>query len=189
MICCYRSVRAAAFRFAVILAASLFFSATNSRFCSAQDVVDDEAGTAQSSEGTNSTVITSDRLSYDAEKRFALFEGNVVVHDPQMNLAAETLTILFSEDNSIESIKAKGGVTISQADIKGTGDEAVYYIQEGKVVLTGNPRVQRKNDELSGETITFYRETGRMICEPNAILKLRSIPDLKDGGLQKERGI
>lgn len=171
------------------LAGSLAVLAASAVMCVAQAPDDPAAPAANPADGTNSTVITSDRLSYDAEKRVALFEGNVVVRDPQMNMTADTLTILFLEDNSIESIRAKGGVTMSQNEISGTGDEAVYYLQEGKVVFTGKPRIIRKHDELSGETITYYRATGRMICEPNAILRLRSIPDLKDGVLRRDQGI
>ncbi len=182
-------LRGVALRHAVIFAGSFLVLAAAAVLCADGTADDAETSGEPLAEGTNSTVITSDRLSYDAEKRVAVFEGNVVVKDPQMNMTANTLTILFSEDNSIESIQARGGVTISQDEISGTGEEAVYYLQEGKVVLTGKPKVTRKHDELSGETITFYRETGRMICEPNAILRLRSIPDLKDGDPRKERGI
>jgi lipopolysaccharide transport protein LptA len=159
--------------------------ALSSAFCGAQEARTDVSAAAEiSGDDTNCTVITSDRLSYDAEKKTAVFDGNVEVRDPQMNLNAEALTILFSEDHQMESIQARGQVKISQKDIIGEGDEAVYYMREGKVVLTGKPRIRRKNDELSGEIITFYRETGRMICEPNAVLKLRAMPEMSNDLLQ-----
>lgn len=154
--------------------------------CLCKLAADDSPGASTVGESTNCTVITSTRLNYDSKERTAVFEGNVVVTDPAMNIEANQLTVIFAADNKVNTIEAVGNVVIKQEDKKGLGEKAVYYVQEGKVVLSGNPKVQRKSDELSGETITFYRGSGRMVCEPNAVLKLYSTPEVKDGGLTKE---
>ncbi len=87
----------------------------------------------------------------------------------------------------MSSIEANGNVIIRQADMMGKSGAAVYDVREGKIVLSLKPRVKRLDDELSGEIITFYRGTGRMVCEPNAVLKLRVIPGMKDGGLKRNK--
>ena len=138
------------------------------------------------SEDTNCTVITSTRLSYNSQRRIAVFEGDVVVTDPELNIEADQLTVVFAEDNKVSTIEAVGNVVIEQEDKKGLGEKAVYYVNEGKVVLSGNPKVLRRSDELMGKTITLFRDSGRIVCEPNAVLKLYSTPEVKDGGLNKE---
>lgn len=123
---------------------------------------------------TNCTVITSTRLNYDQAKRVAVFEENVIVIDPELNINADRLTVFFAEDNKVATIEANGNVVIEQNETKGFAQKAVYAVKEGKVVLTGSPEVHRGSDELSGETITFWRYSGRILCEPRAMLKLYS---------------
>jgi len=116
------------------------------------------------------TVVTSERLTYDAQKQYALFENDVVVVDPQLKLSADKLTLWFDENGEAESIKAEGTVEISQEDKRALADVATYHVESGKIVLTGNPRVTRGRDLLQGETITFWRDHDKLVCEPEARL-------------------
>ena len=146
---------------------------------------EDETATSPGSpdaDSTNRTIITSDSLQYDAEQRNAVFTGHVIVSDPQMTMRSDTLTVAFTEDHQVATITAKGSVVITQGEISGTGGEAVYHVTEGKIVLSSHPRVRRQRDELSGDIITFYRGTGRLLCEPNAVLKLHAIPGSENAG-------
>ncbi len=116
------------------------------------------------------TVVTADRLVFDYKKQYALFEGNVVVSDPEMDLKAQSLIIKFSEDSEVQSIVAKTGVIIEQSDKRAEAGVAVYDVISGKVVLEDNPRVRRGRDILTGDTITFWRDENKMVCEPRARL-------------------
>ena len=116
------------------------------------------------------TVVTSDRLVFDYKKQYALFEGNVVVSDPEMNMKSQSLIIKFSENNEVQSIVAKTDVVIEQSDKRAEAGVAVYDVPSGKVVLEENPRVRRGKDILTGDTITFWRDENKMICEPRARL-------------------
>ncbi|MDD2236748.1 MAG: LptA/OstA family protein [Kiritimatiellae bacterium] len=116
------------------------------------------------------TVVTSDRLVFDYKKQYALFEGNVLVSDPEMDLKAQSLIIKFSEESEVQSIVAKTGVIIEQADKRAEAGVAVYDVISGKVVLEDNPRVRRGKDILTGDTITFWRDENKMVCEPRARL-------------------
>ena len=62
------------------------------------------------------TVITATRLTYDYKQRYALFEENVVVTDPELNLQADRLTVSFDADGKATLIKAEGRVLLSQQD-------------------------------------------------------------------------
>ena len=139
----------------------------------------DKADAALSRDKTNCTVITSTRLSYDRKKCIAVFEENVVVTDDELNIQADKMNVLFTKDNKVLSIEAEGNVIIANNDRKGFANKAVYYVEEGKVVLSDGPKIIRGSDEMSGETITFWRFEGRILCEPNAVLKIYSAEEMR----------
>lgn len=116
------------------------------------------------------TVITSDRLTFDAKQRIALFEFNVLVTDPKMQLAADKLTVQFDEKGQAKTIKAEGRVTITQLDRSAQSELATYDVPTGKIVLTGKPRITRGRDVLEGDVITYWRNEDKMICQPGARL-------------------
>jgi len=123
------------------------------------------------------TVVTSDRLTFDYKKRYALFEHNVMVTDPEMQLAADQLMITFNEDGDPLAIKAEGRVTITQSDKTAQAGVATYDLETGKIVLAKNPRVTRGRDILEGELITFWRDDNRMVCQPGARLVIHPEQD------------
>ena len=116
------------------------------------------------------TIITSDQLTADYKQHYALFDGHVVVTDPQMQLTSETLTVTFDANNKIKSIKAEGKVNIRQTDKLAKADVATYDIESGKIVLSGKPRVMRGKDMLEGEVITMFRNESRILVYPRARL-------------------
>lgn len=116
------------------------------------------------------TVITSERLTFDYKKQYALFEENVVVTDPEMQLASDKLTVKFDESGGARTIKAEGRVTITQADKTAQSQVATYDVESGKIVLAGQPRVTRGRDTLEGDVITYWRGQNKMICQPRARL-------------------
>lgn len=127
-----------------------------------------KAGGASSVEDV--TVITSDRLTFDYKARRAMFEQNVIVTDPEMQLAADKMTVQFDEKGKVTLIKAEGRVTITQADKTAQAGLATYDVQTGKIILAVKPRVTQGRDTLEGEVITFWRDENRMICQPQARL-------------------
>ncbi len=143
-------------------------------------------GTASSAADDKVTVITSDRLTYDYTKHYALFEQNVVVTDPEMKILADKMTVIFDEKNQAKTVKAEGQVYIIQADKKAKSDAATYSVDTGEIVLTGNPQVTRGRDTLSGDKITFWRNENRMKCEPRARLVIYPDGESKSalGGLK-----
>lgn len=136
---------------------------------------------------SNSTVITSTRLSFDQQTRMAIFRDHVVVTDPHVKITSDRLTILFSEENKVTTIEAEGNVVIQQGEKQATGQKARYEIGEGKFVLSGgHPIVQNGRDMLSADTVTFWRNSNRILCEPNARLIVRSERDIFTEGFMKE---
>ncbi len=130
--------------------------------------INDELGALEQAGGV--TIITSDKLTFDYNKRYALFEGNVVVTDPKMKLNGRVLTVRFDQKNEVESIIAKGDVRIQMQDKHSESALATYDVALGKITLEGNPRVMRGRDILEGDRIVFWRNENKMVCEPRARL-------------------
>jgi len=123
----------------------------------------------------DATVITSEKLTFDYIKKFALFENNVVVNDPRLQLSANRLTIVFLEDGGAQTIKAEGKVLLTQDDKKARADVATYDVVSGKIVLAGGPpQVMQGRNILEGEVITFWRDQQRVECKPRARLVVYS---------------
>lgn len=116
------------------------------------------------------TEITSVRLTFDQQKRIALFEEDVVVVDPSLKLTADKLTVYFDENNEAQLIEAEGRVVIEQEDTTAWAGKATYDVESGMVFLEIQPRIRRGRDLLEGDTITFWRDDNKMICEPRARL-------------------
>lgn len=118
----------------------------------------------------NVTVITSERLTFDYKNHYAMFEENVVVSDPEMQMTSDKLIVHFEESGKATAIKAEGHVTMKQEDKLATCGVASYDVASGKIVLAGKPRVSRGRDVLEGDVITFWRDENKMICQPQARL-------------------
>jgi lipopolysaccharide transport protein LptA len=121
----------------------------------------------------DATVITSDKLTFDYSKKFAVFDNNVVVNDPRLQLTADRLTVIFTEEGGARTIKAEGKVLMTQGDKKSRSDVAIYDVASGRIVLVGGPpQVMQGRNILEGEVITFWRDQQRVECKPQARLIL-----------------
>ena len=125
-------------------------------------------------EGTNCTIITSRRLSLDQELQQAVFEENVLVVDGDLTLTADKMTVSLSPSNTVQTIQAEGRIHATQGDRVAIARKAEYDSIDGKIVLTGDPKLQQGRDILKGDTITFWTAHRRVVCEPNALMVIYS---------------
>ena len=139
-------------------------------------------------QGEGSTEIRSDRLVYDEGKALAEFDGNVRMRDPRAAINCEKVRLHLKENNEIDWIEALSEVIIQSDDRKALADRANYYADEGKFVLEGDPKVKQGLSIMTGDRISFWQESQRMVCEPNARMllypteemKAKFLKDLKD---------
>lgn len=116
------------------------------------------------------TVITSRTLEFDYRRHIAVFEGDVVVVDPQLTLHSDHLTVLFTPENEVKSVTAWGNVRLKQDDKTGLCERAIYLAKTGEVIMTGNARLFRGKDSVRGRKITFFVDEDRMTCEPGYLI-------------------
>lgn len=89
-----------------------------------------------------STIITCDgALEVDYEHAKATFHENVHVTDERGELFADVMDVFFTPSHEISQVHASGHVRIVRGDDTAYSDEAVYLQKEGKVFLTGQPKL------------------------------------------------
>ncbi len=114
------------------------------------------------------TEITSDKLFFDYEGKQAVFTGNVVVTDPDLQLTADKLVVTMTADDEIERLDAEGNVEIKMEGLHSRSGKAEYLLKEGKVILTDRPQVSREGSVMQAEKITYWRLENRIEAFPRA---------------------
>ena len=128
----------------------------------------------------DSTVITSDDLVMDMERKIATFTGHVKVVDPQGTMTADKMIVYLAQEgenqNGVKRIESTGGVLISQQGSKAMADEAIYNAAEQTVILSGAASVDTADGTVTGETVVYDMAKGsaqvkgrpRMVILPRA---------------------
>jgi lipopolysaccharide export system protein LptA len=106
--------------------------------------------------------IKSNEMAADNKGKTAIFTGKVVAKQGDVTIYADRLTINYSDKkNDVEKIEADGNVRIIQENRIGTASHAVYESTQGRITLTGNPKVTQGTDTMSGNTITYFIDDDR----------------------------
>lgn len=118
------------------------------------------------------TTVTSDRLEFDYDKWVSLFDGNVVVTDPEFKLTCDRLAIAFINTNDVNEVRCRGHVVMDSDDIHAQCGMATYTRENACVCLEGAfddkltmPIVKKGPQTLSGKKIFIWLETQRVIVD------------------------
>jgi len=148
----------------------------------------------QKTQGTDEPVtISADRLDVYEGKNLVVFSGNVDASQKGIHMTSDTLKVYYQDNDSagktravvkggkVDRIVAKGNVVVVQAEKRMTGDEAVYYYDEEKIVVTGKTKIQEGKNIITGGTITFFidEKKGTVECSNNARVKATIYPKNK----------
>lgn len=159
-----------------ILAVTLLMTAVSANLYAAPDSAK-KSGNGQKAQ----TVVTADRMSYEDKLNMLFFEENVKVTHPGYTMTARKMTVQLKpkgKGKDIEKVTAVGDVVfINKLDTNGKkidreakAKEAVFYRDEGKVILTGDVTVRDGENNLWGKKITIWIYENRMECEPSRIV-------------------
>ncbi len=78
--------------------------------------------------------------------------------------SAEEFDIYYQPDSrEMEKIIARTGVRIVQGERVATAELAVYYNQQGKVILTGSLKDHQGQDLVAGDEITVFLNEERSV--------------------------
>ncbi len=105
--------------------------------------------------------VTADSLSVDQASGQAIFEGNVLVVQGAMRLSAAKIRVEYAADGQkISKLYATGKVMIVNATDAAEAEEAVYTIDSGEVVMTGDVLLTQGQAAIRGQTLVIDLKSG-----------------------------
>ena len=133
-------------------------------------------------------MITSDTLDLNLGKakgqKQGLFRGKVVVNEPRFTMLSDEMTVFFAEDDSVQTVEARGNVRIERHDktSKTESDKAIYDMKGKTLTLIkvaslpkaiGLAQGGRTNRVVSAETIILYPEEDRMETKGKSTVEMQ----------------
>lgn len=119
--------------------------------------------------------VSADRLQVSQSDGTAIFSGNVVVGQGEMRLAAAEVRVEYVTDppapgatqgrSRISRLHATGGVTLVSGAEAAEAREAVYSVDEGRVVMTGEVVLTQGPNVLAGDRVTVNLADGTALVE------------------------
>jgi len=122
------------------------------------------------------TVIKSKSLEVNDKLNLITFTGDVIAKKGDFIVNCQKMLVYYESssadkktgdvETTINKIIATGQVKIN----RGTGgvaaaEKAVYYQQDEKMILTGNPMVKQGKNFVEGDRITMFLQENRSIVE------------------------
>ncbi len=81
-----------------------------------------------------------------------------------VTIYSDKLVIYYGDkQDQVDKIEAIGSVRILQTNRIGTGGHALYESREGKITLSGNPKVTQDKDSITGKVIVYYLDDDRSV--------------------------
>jgi lipopolysaccharide export system protein LptA len=130
-------------------------------------------------------VIKSDSLEFDHQRKMVTFSGNVDAKRDDWNILCQKMVVYYGEKSKessqkesmkIEKIVAQGDVRMSrQSGGLATAQEATYYWDEERVVLTGKPVVQQGDDFVEGSVVTLLLKESKSLVEGSGDTRVRAV--------------
>jgi lipopolysaccharide export system protein LptA len=125
-------------------------------------------------------LIQSDRLDAYQEKRMVIFSGNAVATQGDKTIKADRLLIYYKDKpgnakkkdvkdmgnaGDLEKLEAQGHVNITQTNRVVTGENAVFYQDSQKIVMTGNAVMREGKNMVKGDKIVVFLSEDRGVVE------------------------
>ncbi len=98
-------------------------------------------------------VISADSTRWSLKDARGVFEGNVTATQAELRFHSQRVEVQLTDDGSIRTALATGGVEVQQAERVAKGMQARFA--NGRLVLTGNPSVRQAGSEMVGQEIVF----------------------------------
>ena len=139
--------------------------------------------------------IVSDALEANQKENVVTFSGNVIAKQEEMTIHTNKLVVNYDpETKKISEIQALGNVKVVMGDRRATGQKAVFYQSENKLILEGDAVIREGDNVIRGERVIYYMDEERSVVEPSKGGRVTTTisPPKKDekaeGGKQKAEG-
>ncbi len=110
--------------------------------------------------------VGADQLSVNNADGSAVFSGNVVVTQGEIKLSAATIQVKYGADSkSIDQLIASGEVIVTNLGDAAEAQEAIYTIETGIIVMTGDVLLRQGPSAMAGQKLTINLKDGTGIME------------------------
>jgi lipopolysaccharide export system protein LptA len=122
------------------------------------------SGTAEPAAKDEPVQVTADRMVSNSRTDQVVFSGNVELHRGELYVKADRLEVTQNhETKKVSQMVATGSVFIRRGEQAATAEHATFFENEQKAVLTGNPHAWEGSTEVWGEEMVFLMAEGSMI--------------------------
>jgi len=114
-------------------------------------------------DGSQQVEVTADSLEIDQTNGNAVFEGNVVVVQGDLRMAAARIEVIYAaggSSRSVQEVIASGGVLVTRGEDAAEGAEARYAVETGMLTLSGDVLVTQGPTAIAGDRMVVNMETG-----------------------------
>lgn len=123
--------------------------------------------------------VTADSLSIDQANGRAVFEGNVIIVQGDLRMAAGRVEVVYADGDdarSVEEVIASGGVLVTRGTDAAEGAEATYDIAAALLTMSGDVMVTQGATAIAGDSMVVNMTTGngtmdgrvRTVLDPGA---------------------
>lgn len=112
--------------------------------------------------------VTSDALTIDQATGEAVFTGNVIVYQGDLRLAADRVTVLYSElegRRQVDEVLATGGVLVTRGADAAEGQTARFDVATDLLTMTGSVLVTQGATAVAGDRMVVNMLTGNGTVE------------------------
>jgi len=110
--------------------------------------------------------VDADSLSINNADGSAVFTGNVIVAQGEMRLTAGEVRVEYTADGGgIKTLHASGGVTLINTADAAEAQDAIYTIESGNVVMTGDVLLTQGANAISGQKLVINLKDGTGVME------------------------
>lgn len=114
--------------------------------------------------------VAAETLDVDQANGNAVFRGNVLVTQGELRLSADRIRVRYAADDGqasgrIRELEASGGVTLANGSEAAEAAEAVYDIDAGSVVLSGDVLLTQGATAISGDRLRIDLNSGNGVME------------------------
>ena len=123
------------------------------------------------------------------EKKLVVFSGNAIAKQGNKVLKADQLNLYYKKEpekvkvgttetegtGNLEKIEAKGNVSLTQGERVAVGDEAIYFRDSGKVIMTGNAVLSEGKNLIRGDRVIVFLNENRGVVESNTKKQVKAI--------------
>ena len=107
--------------------------------------------------------VTADSLSVNQTTGNAVFEGNVIVVQGDLRMAAGRIEVIYSTeggDRAVQEVVATGGVMVTRGTDAAEGAEARYAVQTALLTMSGDVLVTQGPTAIAGDRMVVDMATG-----------------------------